>query len=137
MAKPSPHDALIHIMVTMSAADRSMTDNELAKIGDIIETLPVFKGYDTGNLVASAEKCAEMLQQDDGLDRVIDNLVTVIPRKLHETAYALAVEVAAADLHLEQEELRLLQILRDRLNLDQLACAAIERGARARYQVLS
>jgi len=136
MAKPSPHDALIHIMVTMSAADRSMTDNELAKIGDIIETLPVFKGYDSRQLVASAETCAEMLQGDDGLDRVIENLLTVIPRKLHETAYALAVEVAAADLHLEQEELRLLQILRDRLNLDRLACAAIERGARARYQVL-
>ena len=56
--------------------------------------------------------------------------------RLHETAYALAVEVAAADLHVEQEELRFLQMLRDRLDLDSLTVAAIERGARARYRRL-
>ena len=57
-----------------------------------------------------------------------------LPEGLYDTAYSLAVEVAAADLHVEQEELRLLQILRDRLGLDKLTCAAIERGAMARYR---
>ena len=134
MAKPDPHDALIHIMVTMSAADRTMTDKELAKMGNIIETLPVFSGYDVQKLVVAAEACAEILQAEDGLDQIIESAREVLPQRLHETAYALAVEVAAADLHLEQEELRLLQILRDQLSLDRLACAAIERSARARYQ---
>ena len=41
--------------------------------------------------------------------------------------------MAAADLHVEQEELRFLQMLRDALDLDPLTIAAIERGARARY----
>ena len=136
MAKPTPHDALIYIMVIMSAADRSMTDNELAKMGDIIKTLPVFADYDTDDLLAAAAQCTTILQEDDGLDQILDNAAEVLPKKLYETAYALAVEVAAADLHLEQEELRLLQILRDRFNLDRLACAAIERGAKARHQTL-
>ena len=134
MAKPTPHDALIHIMVTMSAADRTMTDNELAKMGDIIKTLPVFADYDMEDLMAAAAQCTAILQEDDGLDQIMNNAQNLLPKKLHETAYALAVEIAAADLHLEQEELRLLQILRDRLNLDRLACAAIERGAKARHQ---
>ena len=136
MPQTTPHDALIHIMVTMSAADRSMTDSELAKIGNIIKTLPVFKGYDTENLVRAASRCTDILQEDDGLEQILENARDVLPRNLHETAYALAVEVAAADLHLEQEELRLLQMLRDHFSLDRLACAAIERGARARHQVL-
>ncbi len=136
MAKPSPHDALIHIMVVMSAADRAMTDAELKKIGDIVKTLPVFKSYRSDDVVVAASRCTELLQDDDGLDQIIDNALEVLPKKLYETAYALAVDVAAADLHLEQEELRLLQILRDRFNLDRLACAAIERGARARHQTL-
>lgn len=136
MAKPTPHDALIHIMVTMSAADRTMTDNELAKMGDIIKTLPVFADYDMEDLMAAAAQCTAILQEDDGLDQIMNNAQNLLPKKLHETAYALAVEIAAADLHLEQEELRLLQILRDRLNLDRLACAAIERGAKARHQTL-
>ena len=136
MSKTSPHDALIHIMVTMSAADRSMTDSELAKIGDIIKTLPVFADYDADDLVLAASRCTEILQAEDGLNQILENAVEALPRHLHETAYALAVEVAAADLHLEQEELRLLQIFRDHFNLDRLACAAIERGARARHQVV-
>ncbi len=134
MAATTPHEALIHIMVTMSAADREMTDRELAKIGSIISSLPVFEGYDQSDIVKAAKHCSKILQNDDGLDRILDEAFKVLPKKLHETAYALAVEVAAADLHVEQEELRLLQMLRDRFNLDRLACAAIERGARARHQ---
>ena len=44
--------------------------------------------------------------------------------------------MAAADLHVEPEELRLLAMLRDRLGLDKLTTAAIERGARARFRTL-
>ena len=52
-------------------------------------------------------------------------------------SYVLAmIEVAAADLHVEQEELRFLQMLRDRLELDKLLVAAIERSARVRYRIL-
>jgi len=58
------------------------------------------------------------------------------PDRLHETAYALAVEIAAADLDVKPEELRFLQMLRDALELDSLTCAAIERGARARHQTI-
>ena len=123
-------------MVTLSAADRTMTDRELKKIGDIVQTLPVFSDFDREKLVAAAEACGNLLQDDDGLDKVLDLIATSVPPKLHETAYALAVEVAAADLHVEQEELRFLQMLRDRLDLDKLTVAAIERGARARYRTL-
>jgi tellurite resistance protein len=134
MAKTTPHDALIHIMVTMSAADRSMTDAELGKIGNIIKTLPVFKNYTPDMLMMAASVCREVLQADDGLQQVLNAAKESLPRHMHETAYALAVEIAAADLQVEQEELRLLQIISAHFNLDKLVCAAIERGARARHQ---
>jgi len=130
------HEALIFAMVTLSAADRSMTDRELKKIGDIVQTLPVFAAFDRSRLVATAEACGSLLQEDDGLDRVLDIIATSLPPRLHETAYALAVEVAAVDLHVEQEELRFLQMLRDRLELDELMVAAVERSARVRYRIL-
>ena len=59
-----------------------------------------------------------------------------VPVKLRETAYALACDVAAADLHAKEEELRVLEILRHRLDIDRLAAAAIERGVRARHATL-
>ena len=136
MSTVSPHQAMIHIMVTMSAADRTMTDAELATIGDIIRTLPFFDGYDADDLITDSRECSHILQETNGLGKIISNAIDVLPEHLHETIYAIAVEVAAADRKLEQEELRLLQILRDSLAVDKLVCAAIERGARARHMAL-
>jgi tellurite resistance protein len=136
-ARPvTQHEALIYAMVTLSAADEKMTDRELMKIGDIVRTLPAFREFDAEKLVAAAKACGEYLQFDDGIDQILDVIANTLPPKLHETAYALAIEVAAADLHVEQEELRFLQMLRDRLDLDKLAVAAIERSARVRYRML-
>ncbi len=135
-AKPiSQHEALIYAMVTLSAADSKMTDRQLAKIGDVVRSLPIFRDFDPEKLVPAAEACGAILQEEDGLDRVLA-AISALPTRLHETAYALAIEVAAVDLHVEQEELRFLQILRDRLELDNLVVAAIERSARARYRSL-
>lgn len=133
--KPVSHqEALIYTMVTLSAADRSMTDRELMKIGDVIKTLPIFRDFDVNRLIPVAGECGKLLQAEDGLERVLAVISTSLPQRLYETAYAVAVEVAAVDLHVEQEELRFLQMLRDALNLDPLTTAAIERGARARYR---
>ena len=132
----SAHEALIYAMVTLSAADRTMTDQELMKIGDIVKTLPIFNDFDRDRLVKISEACLAYLQDEDGLDQILNIIQTSLPPRLYETAYALAIEVAAADLHVEQEELRFLLMLRDQLDLDKLAVAAIERSARVRYRKL-
>jgi hypothetical protein len=44
------HDALIYLMVTMSAVDKAMNDAELARIGRLVTFLPVFKGFDEERL---------------------------------------------------------------------------------------
>jgi len=132
----SHHEALVFAMVTMSAADQTMTDAELRKIGEIVETVPVFRDFDAERLVTLAETCGEILQEDDGLETILELIKACTPDYLYETAYALAVEVAAADLRIQQEELRFLTMLRDALGLEKLIVAAIERGARARHRRL-
>jgi len=132
----SHHEALVFAMVTMSAVDRTMTDAELRRIGEIVETVPVFRDFDADRLVTLSETVGEILQEDDGLETVLDLIATCTPRHLYETAYALAVEVAAADLRIQQEELRFLALLRDKLELEKLVVAGIERGARARHRRL-
>ncbi|MEO1067460.1 MAG: tellurite resistance TerB family protein [Pseudomonadota bacterium] len=131
----SHHEALIYVMVTMSAVDQSMDETELLRIGDMVKILPVFNDFNPDELVDVATKCGDLLQEDDGLDEVMGMIAEALPLHLYDTAYALAVEVAAADLHIEQEELRLLQILRDRLDLDKLSIAAIEFAARVRHRM--
>ena len=57
-----------------------------------------------------------------------------LPPSLRETAYALACDLACADGKPKQHTLRLLEVLRDRLHLEPLVTAAIERAAQARYR---
>ena len=133
----SQHEALIYAMVTLSAADRTMTDGELMKIGDIVRThahLPRLRSRAAGR--RRRRPAARCCRTRTASTQVLDIIAASLPQRLYETAYALAVEVAAADLHVEQEELRFLQMLRDRLDLDPLIVAAIERGARARYRTM-
>ncbi len=136
MPKITPHEALIYVMITMSAADRQVSDRELERIAQVVQHLPIFMGYDVNNLAKTAERCGDLLSSEDGLDEMLELIEGALPKKLHETAYALAVEVAAADLRVPDEEIRLLELLRDALHLDKLVTAAIERSARARHQTL-
>lgn len=134
---PSPaQDALIHIMIVAASSDSTMTERELFRIKALIDRLPVFEGFDKERLADVANDCADILNGEDGLDRVVDQALAALPKKLEDTAYALAVEVTAVDLHLEQEELRFLEMLRDKLSLDRLTTAAIEVAARARHRRL-
>jgi tellurite resistance protein len=130
------HAALIYVMVTISAVDRAMTDEELARIGEIVSNLPVFNDYDAEALVKTAEACGEILSADGGLQQVLRLVRDALPEKLRETAYAVALEVAAADRQVKPEEIRFLEMLGDTLELDNMTTAAIERGIRARNMTL-
>lgn len=136
MPKITPHEALIYVMITMSAVDRQISDHELERIAQIVRQLPVFMGFDIEKLAPVAERCGDLLSEEDGLEELLEMVAGALPKKLYETAYALAVEVAAADLRVPDEEIRLLELLRDTLHLDKLVTAAIERSARARHQTI-
>lgn len=127
------HTALIYPMVLVSAADGEMSDAEMAAIGEIVRTLPVFQDYDRNLLTTATEDCAELLAAEGGLDTVLGIVSESLPEQLRETAYVLACDIAAADLHIDQEEIRLLELLRNRLGIDRLAAVAIEHSARARH----
>ncbi|PTM97609.1 tellurite resistance TerB family protein [Mycoplana dimorpha] len=129
-------EALIKVMVMMSAVDNAMTDTELARIGRLARVLPVFDGFDDESIIHIARECASLLSAPEGLDVTLEVIRERIPPRLADTAYALAVEIAAADHRIRNEEIRLLQMLRDRLGLDKLTCAAIERAAIARFRRL-
>jgi tellurite resistance protein len=126
------HSALIYILVLAAVADADMTDVELERMGEIVRFLPVFRGYDHARLTATANRCVELLKDEDGLDKALAFVHARLPAKLRETAYAIACDVVSADGRAQQEDLRLLEMIRHRLDIDRLIAAAIERGARAR-----
>jgi tellurite resistance protein len=131
-----PHGALIYTMVIVTGAEARMGEEELAIIGDTIEHLPVFRGFDREALAARLNDCAELLSGKDGLEKTLEAIKAALPERLRETAYAIACDLVASDGRATQDELQILELIRHRLDVGRLTAAAIERGARARFQKL-
>jgi len=130
----TPQQALIYVMVTVAAADRQITQVELQRIGSMVSDLPVFRETDGDWLAREAQDCGRLLSKPEGVRRVLALVGEALPVHLRETAYALAAEVAASDLAIKDEEMDFLEMLEDALELDELICAALERGAQARHR---
>jgi tellurite resistance protein len=129
----SPQDALVAVMIAVSAADAQIRTSELVAIQRIVNHLPVFAAYDADRMQRVAQTVFDLLEEEDGLDALFGLVRGALPERLFETAYAMACDVAAADGLLRHTELRMLEEVRDELGIDRLHAAAIERGARARH----
>ncbi|WP_210526252.1 tellurite resistance TerB family protein [Rubellimicrobium arenae] len=132
----SPQDALVAIMLAVSVADGSIRTAELVQITNLIENLPVFAQYDQAKLQDMGPMMMRLMNEDDGLDRLFELVHRYLPERLWETAYALACDVAAADGFITGPEGQILEEIREELDIDRLHAAAIERGARARFQTI-
>ena len=132
----SAQDALVAVMIAISASDENIRTSELVTIESLVDHLPVFADYDKDRLKRVSETVFDLFGEEDGLDALFGLIRQNLPEKLYETAYALACDVAAADGLLGEQELNLLAEIRYELSIDRLHAAAIERGARARHQQL-
>jgi tellurite resistance protein len=130
----SHHAALIYVMVVVSAADGNMSEGELRTIGDIVRTLPVFRGFDQNRLLTVSQECAAILDEPDGLDAMLGLIRDALPESLRETAYWLALEIALADPQVRLEEVRIVELLRRTLAIEHLVAAALDRAAEARFR---
>lgn len=137
MRSPTAQEAMIYLMVITSASDRDMTDDELARIGLVTRSWPVFLDFDEERLVAVTKDCQKLLHDGKSLDGILELARKAIPERLHDTAYALAMEVASVDLEMRMEEVRVMQRLRQHLTLDDGTAAAIERASKARHRMLT
>jgi tellurite resistance protein len=130
----SHHAALIYVMVVVSASDGNMSETELRAMGNLVQTLPVFRDFEEHRLLAVSQECASILAEQDGLEAVLGLVKDALPDHLCDTAYWLALEIALTDAQVRLEEIRVVELLRRTLNLERLVAAALERAARARYQ---
>ena len=136
MSPFTAQEALVCAMVMMSIADGPMSDAELGAMSRLVQELPVFADFHSNEIETVTDSVARLIGREDGIDRALTLIREALPMRLRETAYLLACEVCAADGDATQEELRFLQDLRIGLDIDRLIAGAIERAAKARYQVV-
>ncbi len=129
----SPQDALVAVMIAVSAADAQMRTVEMVAIQRMVGHMPVFAGYDADRIRQIAQVVFDLFEEEDGLDALFGLIRDALPERLNETAYALACDMVSADGRLREVELRMLEEVREELAVDRLHAAAIEWGARVRH----
>jgi tellurite resistance protein len=132
-ASLSAQDALVAVMIAVSASDEQMRTPELVAIQRMVNHMPVFGDYDPDRIRVVAQTVFDLFEEEDGLAALFGLIRDALPERLNETAYALACDVAAADGKLQEVELRMLEEVREELAVDRLHAAAIEWGARVRH----
>lgn len=132
----SPCDALVAVMVAVSASDETMRTSELLAIQCNVDHAPVFAAYDDDRIRAISQTVMTLFEEEEGLDALFGLIRDALPEKLYETAYALACDVGAADGRLYDGEVAMLAEIRHQLNISRLHAAAIELSAQVRHRVL-
>lgn len=132
----TPQEAVIYLMVMASASDGRMSERELRSIGRVVRSFPLFSDADEENLVDMAEACGALMSSEGGLQKVLTAAASSLPNHLGETAYAAVVEVITADENLDMTEIRVLELIRNALDVSDDGAAAIEHAARARHMTL-
>ena len=84
-----------------------MTTKELLSISRMVDTLPIFEGYDQDRLRTVGQTVFDLFTEEEGLEALFGLMRDALPDALRETAYALCCDVAAADGHAFQAELQL------------------------------
>lgn len=132
----SPCDALVAVMVAVSASDNNMRTSELVAIQRMVDHMPVFADYDLDRIRVVSQTVMTLFEEEDGLDALFGLVRQALPEKLHETAYALACDVGAADGRLYDGEIRMLAEIREQLQISRLHAAAIELSAQVRHRIV-
>ncbi len=136
VARLTPQEAIIYLMVMTSASDGQIKDEELRTIGRVVRSYPVFSEDDEQGLVETAEACGELMSSEGGLHKVLESAAAALPKHLGETAYAAVVDVVTADENLDMTEIRVLELIRDTLGIHDDGAQAIEHAARARHMTV-
>ena len=130
----SGQEALIYVMVSVAAADRTISTDEIQRISSIVRELPAFRSYEDDWFSSAAQKCVRQLSKPQGVEKVLSLVKQVLDPRLYETAYVLAAEVAASDMAEHPDEEQYLDLWLKRLGLDDLTTVALERAAEARHR---
>jgi hypothetical protein len=129
----SPQAALIYAMVVAAGPARGSANPPAGIVGDLAHHLPILDGLDRGQVAALASDCAKEMAGPGGVERIYGQIRAALSDRLREAAYALSCDVIAVSRR-RQPDVRALEQIRTRLEVDAATARAIERAAEARVQ---
>jgi hypothetical protein len=132
----SPQDALVAVMLAVSVADETIRTSELVQISNLVENLPIFADYDQASSRRWAPWCWASSSARTASTACSPSCAATCPSGCGRRPTLWPATSPPPTAASPTPEGRMLEEIRDELGLDRLHAAAIERGARARFQTL-
>ena len=125
--------------MTLSAAiSGDITDKELKVINYLFTTLPVFENSNNDHLAKKIIESMEIIKSEPNVENIVDLIGDSLENNsnLKKTAYIIAIEIMMADLEVTEENNRLLELLENSFELDNLETSSIKHSIKFKYQDL-
>ena len=79
-ASLTPQDALVAIMIAVSASDEAIRTSELVTIQSIVDHLPIFDNYDPDRIRQIAQTVFDLFEVEEGLDALFGLIRDALPK---------------------------------------------------------
>ena len=120
--------------MTLSAAiDGTISEKELNSINFFVNTLPVFKNFDTDSLPKKMNECMQLIEAEESFENILDAINSNLEKELKRTAFVLSIEIMMTEMNIDEEAVRFLDIFGNILELTELEIAASKFLIRAKY----
>lgn len=106
----SKQEAMVAVMLAISAADGNISDEEIEDLITRLRRLRLFSGLTDDQLIAATNRPFDLLRKG-GPDELIRSACPALPQQLRESAFAIAVDLAFSDGSVADEEKQLIEKL--------------------------
>ncbi|MDC0131738.1 hypothetical protein OAI46_06895 [Alphaproteobacteria bacterium] len=130
----SPSDTALSCLTLAARIDGSMDDADALLIADMVATSQSLKSITAPQLAHVQDATMAILGSEDGFETLLEIIEASAAHG--EVLYTLSVEFIVRRERISPAEMRLLDILADRLRLAPLTRAAIDTATRIRFTAL-
>lgn len=118
-------ESYLGILVSVVASDGEITDQEFDDINSASRKAKILHGLTGKQFTKAADKVFEILQKQ-GYEALLDLCAASLPADKREGVYTIAVDLAFSDGSIDDNEVYVVQMLRDKLGVESVVATNIE-----------
>lgn len=109
-------ESLIGIIVSITAADGDISDEEMTDLKSIINKSKTISTLDDKSFSSAVDKVFRVLR-NKGVNYLLELSIVGLNENLHEGLFCLACDLAYSDGYIEKAEENILEILKEKFNI--------------------
>jgi tellurite resistance protein len=114
----TPQEAMLGVILCISASDGDISKRELERMAEILSTHRMFNGQTESQIKAGLNKILAFMETDP-VDQIVQKCAVALPQNQRIVAFALAVDIAMIDQNLHKGESAMLGLMASELGVEE------------------